>query len=264
MESDPTTLRLGLPLAKSNLTNFRQQKKLTGFASAKSIVTGFTQEKKQSDGVCSSQQHCDGVCSRKNHVTGFAPAKKKCDGVCPMKKDMWSGLLQQKKSHLFPKMANPPERQSTLGGVSPASNCDGVWGLPITNATLSALPITSNYWGRRGKKCLVFHSTPNCDGVWGIPITINEYKQSESEWRVLPGGFDVWRGLPNLKFDGVCPTTLSLTGYVMFWPSIFSKPSPFWAEVTLGSTFDQSCPCTLVRSHFSERDGCRATGMCNP
>lgn len=185
-----------------------------------------------------------------------------------MKKDMWSGLLRQKKSHLFPKMANPPERQSTLGGVSPASNCDGVWGLPITNASLSALPITSNYWGRRGKKCLVFHSTPK---LWrGLGDTNhNQWIQAIGErvtgfaWRFwCLTGFaqsEVWRGLPNhFKFDGVCQTIWSM---LCSDRPFFSKPSPFWAEVTLGSTFDQSCPCTLVRSHFSERDGCRATGM---
>lgn len=73
-----------------------------------------------------------------------------------------------------------------------------------------SLPIIG---GGGAKNVWFFTQPPNCDGVWGIPITINEYKQSESEWRVLPGGFDVWRGLPNLKFDGVCPTTLSLTGF---------------------------------------------------
>ena len=207
--------------------------------------------------------------------------EKPCDGVCPSQKKMWRGLPNEKRhvigfaptKKITPVSQNgqPPWKAINAWRCKP---CFELWrGLGITNhkCYLISPPNHFQLLGAEGQKMFGFSLNPK---LWrGLGDTNhNQWIQAIGErvtgfaWRFwCLTGFaqsEVWRGLPNhFKFDGVCQTIWSMLCSDL---PFFSKPSPFWAEVTLGSTFDQSCPGTLVRSHFSERDGCRATGMCNP
>lgn len=213
MESDPTTLRLGLPLAKSNLTNFRQQKnwrgllqqnqlwrglpkrknKVTGFAPANNIVTGFAPGKTMWRGLPQPKKMRRGLPNEKRHVIGFAPTKK----ITPVSQN-----------------GQPPWKAINAWRCKP---CFELWrGLGITNhkCYLISPPNHFQLLGAEGQKMFGFSLNPK---LWrGLGDTNhNQWIQAIGErvtgfaWRFwCLTGFaqsEVWRGLPNhFKFDGVC------------------------------------------------------------